>query len=138
MTVQAWVHVHSYLDAVLAEARSVLEPGGIVVVEDFCSNDRGVVTDQAMRHFYKRLHFDVVLGPGEWKRKAEAAGFSVEVVEDLKDHMAQSYRLMARAAGELEIVSADGTPLEENYLNTVDIIQNGEVSMILAVLKRVA
>ena len=31
---QAWVHVHSYLDLVLAEAKRVLEPGGVVVVED--------------------------------------------------------------------------------------------------------
>lgn len=135
MTVQAWVHVHSDLDAVLAEARSVLEPGGLVVVEDFCSNDRGIVTEQAMQHFYKRLHFDKVLGPAEWQRKAETAGFSVEHVEDLKDHMAQSYRLMAQAAGDLEILSADGTPLQENYRNTVDIIDKGEVTMLLAVLK---
>ena len=136
MSVQAWVHVHSALDTVLAEARSVLEPGGIVVVEDFCSNDAGVISDQALRHFYKRLHFDSVMSPATWRSKAEAAGFQVEHWEDLRDHMAESYRLMAASAKEHGLRSADGTCLDENYLNTMDIVQKGEATMILAVLKR--
>eukprot|EP00434_Breviolum_minutum_P037744 symbB.v1.2.033470.t1/scaffold4163.1/size45672/1 len=121
MSVQAWVHVHSALETVLAEARSVLEPGGIVVVEDFCSNDAGVISDQALRHFYKRLHFDSVMSPATWRSKAEAAGFQVEHWEDLRDHMAESYRLMAASAKEHGLRSADGTCLDENYLNTMDI-----------------
>lgn len=136
MSVQAWVHVHAALDVVLAEAHSVLEPGGLVCVEDFCSNDSGVISDQALRHFYKRLHFDLVMGPRAWHERAEAAGFQVVHWENLRDHMAESYRLMAASAAEHGLTSADGCSLQENYLNSKDIVQKGEATMILAVLKR--
>ena len=35
------------------------------------------------RHFYKRLHFDLVMGPRVWHERAEAAGFQVVHWEDL-------------------------------------------------------
>ena len=36
------------------------------------------------RHFYKRLHFDLVMGPKTWHERAEAAGFQVVHWEDLR------------------------------------------------------
>ena len=37
------------------------------------------------RHFYKRLHFDLVMGPRAWHERAEAAGFQVVHWENLRD-----------------------------------------------------
>ena len=93
------------------------------------------MSEHAKRHFYRRLHFDKVIGPREWLRKAEAAGFIVSFYEDLRDHMRQSYVLMRDAAKELDLKSADGESLAKNYQGTIDVIDSGEISMFIAVLK---
>jgi len=104
----------------------------VLVVNDYLGGDVGVVSDVTKRSTYKRLHFDVLHGPTEWKRIVQDAGFRLLEYETLDRHMKRGYRDMAKVARQLNLVSKDGSPLALNYEETANAIDRKEIGMNLA------
>lgn len=130
----AFCHVHRELPATFEELKRVLAPGGCLVVNDYLGGKRPAST-RTKENVHKRLHFEYLHPHQEWRRIAEAAGFVIEVYEDLDKHMAQTYRDMERKARKLGLKSTDGALLADNYGETVRAIEQGEIGMNVALLR---
>jgi len=131
----AFCHVHKELPAIFEEAKRVLAPGGVMIINDYLGCDLpGGASQFTKDNCWKRLHFEYLHGHQAWRKIAEDAGLDILFYENLDAHMAQTYDDMQRKANQLKIKSADGTPLGDNYGATAKAIRAGEVGMNLALL----
>lgn len=130
----SFCHVHAQMDRILQQVKRLMGPESLFVVNDYlgCDHDPSVATKE---HVYKRLHFEKLLGPRQWRRAFDEAGFSLLHYENMDAHMKQGYLDMAATAQELDFQSTDGTPLYWNYLQTVKAIDHHEVGMNLALYR---
>jgi len=131
----ALCHVHSQITQILEQIKRLMGPESVLVVNDYLGSDQPNVSAATKEHVYKRLHFEKLLGPREWREAFDEAGFSLVKYENLDAHMRQGYMDMAATARQLKFKSTDGTPLYLNYLQTAEAIGRHEIGMNLAVYR---
>jgi cyclopropane fatty-acyl-phospholipid synthase-like methyltransferase len=132
----AFCHVHNELPHILEVAKSVLAPGGVMIVNDYLGCDLpGGASQFTKDQVWKRLHFEYLHGHKAWRRIVDDAGLDIVFYENLDDHMAHTYDDMAKSAAQYGFKSADGAALADNYNATAKVIRAGEVGMNLALLK---
>lgn len=131
----AFCHVHNDLAHIFAEAKKVLAPGGVMILNDYLGCDLpGGASQHTKENVWKRLHFEYLHGHKAWRKIAEEAGLEIQFYENLDDHMAHTYDDMQKKANELGLRSADGAMLGDNYGATAKAIRSGEVGMNLTLL----
>jgi cyclopropane fatty-acyl-phospholipid synthase-like methyltransferase len=128
-------HVAPYLQEVIDSAHEILEDGGNLVLCDFTACESGP-SPQATEHFYKRLHLDLLISPAQYVEKLTKSGFNVVFYEQVDNHCAFGYELLEKQARQHGFKSADGAMLADNYKNTSEVIQGGEVGMNIVVAKK--
>jgi cyclopropane fatty-acyl-phospholipid synthase-like methyltransferase len=132
----AFCHVHNELHHIFEEAKKVLAPGGVMIVNDYMGCDfEGGASEHTKENIWKRLHFEYLHGHKAWRKVAEESGLEIMVYENLDMHMAQTYDDMQKKADKLGLKSADGTPLGDNYGATAKAIRGAEAGMNLALLR---
>mmetsp|Transcript_147456 Transcript_147456/g.268786 ORF Transcript_147456/g.268786 Transcript_147456/m.268786 type:complete len:284 (-) Transcript_147456:92-943(-) len=131
----AFCHVHNMLPTILEQVKSVLAPGGVLVVSDYLGGDVEV-TEMTKVNVWKRLHFEHLHGHIAWRKIADESGLIMLHYENLDNHMAEGYRDLTEGAAQHGFKSADGTPLCENYAYTTKAIENREIGMNLAILMK--
>merc|ERR1711907_319443 len=131
----AFCHVHKQLPAILEEAKRVLAPGGVFIVNDYLGCDLpGGASEHTQENVWKRLHFEHLHGHIAWRHICEQSGLDVIFYENLDKHMAHTYDDMEKSAREIGFKSADGVPLADNYNATAKAIRAGEIGMNLALM----
>ena len=131
----AFCHVHSQMAQILEQIKRLMGPESVLIVNDYLGGDRPNVSPATKEHVYKRLHFEKLLGPRQWREAFDEAGFSLVKYETLDAHMKQGYLDMAATAQQLNFNSTDGTPLYLNYLQTAEAIDRHEIGMNLALYR---
>merc|ERR1711998_46247 len=132
----AWCHVHNDLAQLVKESLKVLAPGGCLIVNDYlgCDHPEGA-SEFTKEQCWKRLHFEYLHGHKAWRKIMEQCGLDIIFYENLDAHMALTYDDMQKKALALNIKSADGELLGNNYGATAKCIRNGEVGMNLALMR---
>lgn len=131
----AFCHVHDELPSILELCKTVLAPGGVLLVNDYLGCDLpGGASQMTKDHVWKRLHFDYLHGHVAWRRIVENAGYDIVFYENLDAHMALTYDDMEKSARQVGFKSADGVDLAVNYHNTAAAIRAGEIGMNLALM----
>jgi len=132
-------YIPEQLPAMLTEARSLLVPGGLLVIADHLGGEGqfegAVAPPRATRGWYDRLR--MARPPRShraWRRLVQEQGFELLRYENLDRHMAQSYRDAADAASELKLVSQSGASVAQQYLEQVWSIERGHSGKMLMVL----
>jgi len=132
----AFCHVHKQLPAILEEAKKVLAPGGVFIVNDYLGCDLAAgASESTKENVWKRLHFEYLHGHKAWRHICEDANLDIIFYENLDAHMAHTYDDMERTAREHGFKSADGELLAENYKVTAAAIRAGEVGMNISLMK---
>jgi len=107
--------VHEQLADCFSELKRVLKPGsGRAIINDYIGAD-GEVSADTLENVYKRLHFSKLHGGAMWRKIADESGLTIMQYEDLSAHMALGYAQLSAAARQAGVMSADGTPLADNY-----------------------
>mmetsp|Transcript_7376 Transcript_7376/g.30553 ORF Transcript_7376/g.30553 Transcript_7376/m.30553 type:complete len:321 (-) Transcript_7376:396-1358(-) len=127
----AFCHVHSMLDAIFEQVKRVMGPQSILMVNDYLGSD-APTTEETRTHVFKRLHFETLVGPSEWRARADAAGLKLQRYETLDAHMARAYEEMAAEAEALGVTSTDGVALATNYRMSAKAVHDRQIGMNLA------
>lgn len=132
-------YVPKEVAAVLAQARKVLAPGGLLVFADHTAGDgqfEGTAAPPPQSAgWYRRLHMgSPPRSHGAWRRLLHEEGFTIRFYENIDDHMATSYRDAAATASSLDLVSQDGVPVAEQYREQVWTLEEGHNGMFVAVV----
>jgi len=131
----AFCHVHNDLAHIFEEAKKVLAPGGVMIINDYLGCDMaGGASAFTKENVWKRLHFEYLHGHKAWRKIAQDCGLEIQFYENLDKHMAHTYDDMQKAADSLNLKSADGAALGDNYGATAKAIRAGEVGMNLALM----
>lgn len=129
----AFCHVHKHLSLIFEQLKELLAPGCVAVINDYIGTEDEVL--QTTRdHVHKRLHFEMLHGHVSWRRTAENCGLTIVRYENLDAHITESYRNLALEAAKYDFISADGISVAENYQKTVEVAEQGQIGMNLAVL----
>lgn len=129
----AFCHVHQDLPKIWAQAKSVLAPGGKIIVSDFLGGDQPP-SKETLENLYRRMHFEVLVGHKGWRQSAEqGADLTLLHYENLDAHCSLFYRDMAEKARSLGTKSADGVSMAKNYDETACAVERGDAGLNLAI-----
>jgi len=124
----SFCHVHEQLAECWAETKRVLKPGGRAIINDYIGCD-GEVSEDTVENVYKRLHFSHLHGGAKWRQIADESGLTIMQYEDLSEHMSLGYAQLSEAARAAGIISADGTPLADNYAMSSRAAANRQIGL---------
>merc|ERR1712054_520234 len=132
----AFCHVHNDLAHIFEEAKKVLAPGGVMIINDYLGCDLAAGATQSTKdNVWKRLHFEYLHGHKAWRHIVEDAGLDIIFYENLDQHMAHTYDDMEKTARQHKFKSADGELLADNYKASAAAIRAGEVGMNICLMR---
>jgi len=124
----SFCHVHEQLAECWRETARVLKPGGRAIINDYIGCD-GEVSEDTLENVYKRLHFSHLHGGAKWRQIADESGLTIMRYEDLSAHMSLGYAQLSEAARAAGVISADGTPLADNYAMSSKAAANRQIGL---------
>jgi len=134
-TTQVICHMARFSKDVLREAHAVLEPNGILVIDDFVQSESGV-SQKAKDYFFERLHFEPLQTFADYAQGLTEAGFDIVSFENATQHMGYGYEIIAPLAAEAGAVEYDGQPLAKHYEETSQCCYRGEIGMVVIVARK--
>ena len=128
-------HVHDKHTA-LAEAYRVLQPGGLLVLDDL-TKPNAQITAESQKHVYDRLLFDTPFSFQGYQDGLKSHGFKIEYAEDLAEHLGKSYtRLGEMAKAATDAGKGDFSSLVEAYGYMVKAIETGDLGWGLYICRK--
>jgi len=130
-SVAALVHVHRNLAGVFEQVKTVLEPGGVLVVSDFVGSDS--ISEKTLTHWYSRAGIECCLhSHSKWRQIADLSNLTLLRYENLDMHQRQGYLDLMSSASEHGSKNGNGAPLAESYWWSADAVSKREIGMNMA------
>ena len=121
---------------VLEEVYRVLKPGGIFVFDDLIKPQPNI-SEKARKFVYDRLLYDTDFSFESYQEALRAAGFTVQVADDISRHLKTSYLMLSDAASRGNEEHRERFAfLAEAYRETAAAVDNKELGWAMFVCRK--
>ena len=109
---------------------AISTPTSRLVIDD-CLCPNRVISRRSQLCLYDRLNLSDLWSPSEYRKRAEAGGFSIEVEEDISSHCELTYAWLGKSARK-----AGHEKLAADYDGTIDAVRQGDLAWYIFIATR--